>query len=133
VIASVAQVAVFVGCVLEPLKVSNGHYPVLGALVCELCLAKMVLGLRWRGVAVEGGLLYVVATGRGPGFHGASTSHAICARFLCGPLNSRVGSAIEHAAVVVVGWVAWRRACNVRKIHPSAKVESRVTLVALEL
>jgi hypothetical protein len=114
VIASVAQVAVFAGYVLLPLKVSNGNH-VLGSPVALLCRAKMVLGLTWRGVSVEVGLLSVVATGRGPGCHAANMSHAICVAFLCGPLNSLVGSAIEHATDVFAGWVAWRRVCNVRK------------------
>jgi hypothetical protein len=112
VIASVALVAVFAGYVRQPLKVSNGQHPVIGSLVVELCRAKMVLGLGWRGVAVQVGLLNVVATSPGPGCDAANTSHSICVGFLCGP-NSRVGSAFEHATVVVAEWVAWRRACSV--------------------
>jgi hypothetical protein len=60
-------------------------------------------------VAVDMGLLSVMATRRGPGLHPANTSHAICLGFLYGPLNSLVGSAIEHATVVFAGWVAWLR------------------------
>jgi hypothetical protein len=107
VIASVAQVAAFAGYVLPPLKESNGHHPVLGSLVVLLCRAKMALRLSWRGVAVEVGLVSVVARRHGPGFHAANTSHAICVGFLCGPLNFRIGSAIEHATVVSPGWVAY--------------------------
>jgi hypothetical protein len=113
--ASVALVAVFAVYVRQPQKVSNGQHPVLGSLVVELCRAKMVLGLSWFGVAVEVGLLSVVATGRGPGCCAANTSHAACVGFLCGPLNSRAGSATEQATVVSAGWVAWRRAFNVRE------------------
>jgi hypothetical protein len=127
VIASVALVAAVVGYVRLPLKVSNRHHPVLGSLVGELGRAKMVLGLSWYGVAVEVGFLSVVATGRGPGCHAANMSHAIRGGFLCGPLNSRVGSAIQHATVVFAGWVAYRRACNVRRVDTSAQVEVRVT------
>jgi hypothetical protein len=133
VIASVAPVAVFAGCVLEPLKVSNGHHPVLCALVDQLCRAKMVLRLSRRGVAVEVGLLSVAARDRGPGCHAANMSLAICVGFLCGPLSSRVGSAIEHATVVVGDWVAWRRICNVRKIDSSAQVKARVNVVVFDL
>jgi hypothetical protein len=94
----------------------------------------MKLGLSWRGVAVEVGLLSVVARRRCPGCHVANTSHALCLGFLCGPLNSRVGSASEHPTVVFAGWVAWRRrACNVRTVDTSTEVESGVTLVALGL
>jgi hypothetical protein len=132
-IASVAQVAVFAGCVLQLLKVSNGHHPVLGSLVVLLCRAKMVLGPSWRGVAVEVGLLSVVATRRGPGCHAANMSNVIFLRFLRGPLNSRVDSAIQHATVVFAASVAWRRVRNVRKIETSAQVEARVALVALGL
>jgi hypothetical protein len=107
VIASVALVAAFAGCVLQSLKVTSGCHPVLGSPVVLLCRAKMVLGLSWCGGAVEVGLLRVAATGRGPGCHAANTSHAICVGFLRGPLNSRVGSAIEDATVDVAGWVAW--------------------------
>jgi hypothetical protein len=110
VIASIALVAVFPDYVLQPLSVSNGHHLVLGSLVVLLCRARRVLGLsRCGGVAVEVGLLSVVATGRGPGFYAANTSHAICVGFLCDPLNSRVGSAIEHATVAFARSVAWRR------------------------
>jgi hypothetical protein len=123
VTASVAPVAVFAGYVLPPLKESNGHHLVLGSLVVLLCRAKMALGLRWRGVAVEVGLLSVVARRHGPGFHAANTSHGICVGFLCGPLNFRVGTAIEHATVVFAGRVAWRRACNVGKVDTSAQLE----------
>jgi hypothetical protein len=134
VIASVAPVAVVAGCVLQPLKVSNGHHTVLGSLVVLLCRAKMALRLSWCGVAVEVGLLNVVATRHGPGCQAANLSHAICVAFLCGgQLNSRVGSAIEHATVVAAGWVAWRRACNVRKVDSNAQLESLVTLVVLGL
>jgi hypothetical protein len=70
----------------------------------------MVLGLSWRGVAVQVGLLNVVATSPGPGCLAANTSHAICVGFLGGPSNSRVGA---HATVVFAGWVAWRRSCSV--------------------
>jgi hypothetical protein len=91
----------------------------------------MVLGLSWCGGAAEVGLLSVAATGRGLGCHAANTSHAICVRFLRGPLNSRVGFAIEDATVVVAGWVAWRRVCNARKVDTSAQFESRVTIVGL--
>jgi hypothetical protein len=133
VIASVAPVAVFAGCVLSPLKVSNGHHPVLGSLVGELCRAKMVLRLSQHGVAVEVGLLNVAARDRGPGCHASNTSHAICVGFLGGPLNFRVGSAIVRATVVFAGSVAWRCAGNVQKIDPSAQVVSRVTLVVLDL
>jgi hypothetical protein len=113
VIASVVPVAVFAGCVLEPLKVSNGHQPVLGCLIGEFCPAKMVLGLSWRGEAAEVGLWSVVARHRGPGCHAANMSHVICLGFLCGPLNSRVGSAIENVTVVFAGWVAWRLVFNI--------------------
>jgi hypothetical protein len=122
VIASVAPVAVFAGYVLQPLKVSSGYRPVLGSLVVLLCRAKMVLGLSWCGVAVEVGLLSVVARRRGPGCHAANTSHAICVGFLCVPLNFRVGS--ERATVVFAGWVAWRRSCNVRKVDSNAQLSS---------
>jgi hypothetical protein len=125
VIASDALVAVVAGYVRQPLKVSNGRHHFLGSLVGQLGRAKMVLGLSWRGVAVEVGLLGVAAMRRGPGCHAAKMSHAICVRFLCGLLNSRVGSAIEHATVVVAGWVAWRRAGNVRQVDAKAQVESR--------
>jgi hypothetical protein len=109
VIASVVPVAVFAGYVLQPLTVSSGYRPVRGSLVFLLCRAKMVLGQRGRGVAVEVGVLSVAARRRGPGCHAANTSHAICLEFLCGPSNSQVGSsAIEHA-----GRVAWLRACSV--------------------
>jgi hypothetical protein len=69
VIASVARVAVVAGYFRERLKVSNGHHPVFGALVVELCRTKMVLRLSRRGVAVEVDLLSVAATGRRPGCH----------------------------------------------------------------
>jgi hypothetical protein len=117
VIASVVLVVDFAGCVRQPLKASNGHDPVLGSLVVSLCHAKMVLGPKWRGVAVETGLLCVVARGHCPGCHAANTSHAVCVGLLSGPLNSRVGSAIENATVVSAGWVAWRRARNVRRVE----------------
>jgi hypothetical protein len=112
-IASVAPVAVFADCVPQPLKVSSGYRPVLGSLVGELCRAKLVLGPSWRGVAVEVGLLSVVATCRAPGCHAANMSHAMGIGVRCGPLNSRVGSAMRHATVVVAGLVAWRPAFNV--------------------
>jgi hypothetical protein len=67
----------------------------------------------------------------GPGVHAVNTSHAICVEVPCGPLNSRVGSAVGRATVVLAGWYAWRRACDVRKIDNSAQVEARVTIVAL--
>jgi hypothetical protein len=114
VIASDAQVAVVAGCAPQALKVSNGHYPVLGYVAVELCRAKMLLGLSWHGVAADVGLLSLAATARGPGFHAANMSHAIGVGVLCGPLNFRIGFDIEHATVVFAGWVAWRRACNVR-------------------
>jgi hypothetical protein len=137
VIANVAPVAIDEGFVRQPLKKSNGHCHVLGSLVDLLCRAKMVLQLRWCGVAVEVGLLSVVATHRGPGCHTANTSHASCVGFLCGPLNSRVGSAIEnaieHATVGFANWGAWRRVCNVRRVDSNTQVEPRVTLVALGL
>jgi hypothetical protein len=126
-IASVAPVAVFPACVLQPLKLSNGYHPALGSPVVLLGRAKMVFGPSWRGVAVEVGLLSVVATRRGPGCHAANMSHSICVRFLRGPLNFRVGSAIEHATVVFAASVAWRRVRNVRKVDTSAQVEARVT------
>jgi hypothetical protein len=110
VIANDAEVVVFPGCVRQPLMVSNGNHPVLGSLVVEPCRAKMMLGLSWCGVAAAVGLLSAVATRRGPGCHAANLSHVIYIGFLCGLLNSRVGSAIEHATVVSAGWVAWRGA-----------------------
>jgi hypothetical protein len=110
VIANVAQVAAFPGWVVQPLKLSNGHYPVLGYLAVELCRAKMMLGLSWHDVAADVGLLSAVATRRGPGCHAANMSHVVDIGFLCGLLNSQVGSAIERATVVSAGWVAWRRA-----------------------
>jgi hypothetical protein len=58
----------------------------------------------------------VGATRRGAGFQTANMNHAICVGFLRGPLNFRVGSAIENATVVVADWVAWRRVCNVRRL-----------------
>jgi hypothetical protein len=125
VIANVAPVAVFAGCVRQPLKVANGHHHVLGSLVGKLCRAKGVLGSSWRGAAAEVGLLSAVAKHRFPGCLATNTSHAICVWFLCGPLNSRVGSAIELATVVFVGWVAWCRACNVRKVDTSVQGEAR--------
>jgi hypothetical protein len=116
VTASIAPVADFAGYVLPPLKKSNRHHLVLGSLVVLLCHAKMVLRLSWRSVAVEFGVLSVVATRHGPGCLAANMSHSICIGFLCGPLNSRVDYAIEHATAVFAGWVAWRRACNLRKV-----------------
>jgi hypothetical protein len=127
VIASVSPAAVLVRCVPQLLKESNGHHPGLDSLVGQPYRARLVLGPNWRGVAVEVGVLSVAATGRGPGCHAATMSHTICAGFLCVPLNSRVGSAVEHATVVVAGWVAWRCARNVGKVDTSAEVESRVT------
>jgi hypothetical protein len=112
VIATVSPAAVVARCVRQLLKESNGHHPVLGAPVVLLCRAKMVLGLRWRGVAVAVAVLSVVSRRRGPGCHAANMSHATCVGFLCVPLNSRVGSAVEHATVVVADWVAWRCACD---------------------
>jgi hypothetical protein len=91
----------------------------------------MVLGLSWCGGAAEVGLLNVAATGRGPGCHAANMSYAICGGFLCGPLNCLAGSAIQQATVVSAGWVAWRRACNVRRVDASAQVEVRVNVVVL--
>jgi hypothetical protein len=93
----------------------------------------MVLRLSRRGVAVEVDLLSVAATGRRPGCHAAKMSHAICVGFLCGPLNSQVCSAIELATVVSAGWVALRRAYNVRNVDTSVQVEARVTLVVVDL
>jgi hypothetical protein len=119
VIASAAPVAVFAGYVLQPLNLSSGHHPVHSSLVVLLCRAKMVLGLSRSGVAVEVGLLSVVARRRGPACHAANTSRAICAGFLCGPLNS----AIENATVVFAGWVAWRRVRNVRKVDTRRRLK----------
>jgi hypothetical protein len=85
----------------------------------------MVLQMSWRGVAADVGLLSAVATPRGPGCHAANMSHVIYTGFLCGLLNFLAGSAIERATVVFAGWVAWRRACNVRK-GDTSKVEVRV-------
>jgi hypothetical protein len=90
-----------------------------------------VLGLSCRGVAVEIGLLSVVASRRGPDCHAENMSRAICVVFLCGPLNCRVGSAVEHTTVVFAGWVAWRRVHNLGKFDTSAEVESPVTLLQL--
>jgi hypothetical protein len=72
----------------------------------------MVLALSWCGGAAEVGLLNVTDMGRGPGCHAENTTHVVSGGFLCGPLNSRVGSAIVHATVVSAGWVAWRRTCK---------------------
>jgi hypothetical protein len=91
----------------------------------------MVRQLSWRGVAAEVGLLSVAATAHGPGCHAENTTHAVSGGFLCGPLNFRVGSAIEHATDVSVGWVAWRGAWNVRRVDASAQVESRVSSTRL--
>jgi hypothetical protein len=110
VIASIVRVAAFAGYVRQSLKVSSGYRPALGSLVGELDRAKMVLRPSWRGVAVEVGVLSVVARRRSPGCHAANMSHAIRVGFLCVPLNSRVGS---HATVVFALWIAWRRACSV--------------------
>jgi hypothetical protein len=115
VIASVALVAVFGGCVLQPLKVSSGYRPVLGPLVGLLCRTTRVLGPSCRVVAVAVGLLSEAATDRGPGCHAVNTNHAICVGFLRGLLNSRVGSAIEHATVDFACSVAWRRVCKAGK------------------
>jgi hypothetical protein len=54
-----------------------------------------------------------------------------CVGVLCGPSNSRVGSAVGRATVVLAGWDAWRRACDVRKVDTSTQVEARVTVVNL--
>jgi hypothetical protein len=108
VIASVVLVAVFARYVRPSLNLSNGHYLVLGSLVGKLCRAKLVSGPSCHVIAVDVGFLSLAATRPGPGCHAANTSHAICVRFLYGPLNSLVGSAIEHAIVVFAGWVAWR-------------------------
>jgi hypothetical protein len=132
VIASVASVAVFAGRVLPPLKQTHGHRPVLRSVIVLLCRAKIVLGVSWCGVAVEVDLLSAVAKHGAAGCHAANTSHAICVGFLRGPLNSRVGSAIEHAIVVFADWVAWRRVCNAKGLT-QAQVESQVTLVVLGL
>jgi hypothetical protein len=83
----------------------------------------MVSGLSCRGLVAEVGLLSVAATACGPGFYAANMSHTKCGGFLCGPLNSLVGSAKEHATVVSAGCVAWRRACN--KGCTSAQIEVR--------
>jgi hypothetical protein len=111
-VIAIAPAAVFAGHIRQPLKVSNGYRPVLGSLVGLLCRAKMALPLSWRGVAVEVGLLSAVATGRGPGCHAANMSRAIRVVYLRGLLNSRLGSAIQHATVVFGGCVAWLRASD---------------------
>jgi hypothetical protein len=79
------------------------------------------------------GLSSLAATSPGPGIHAVNMSYSICVGVLRGPLNSRVGSAVGRAAVVLAGWDAWRRACDVRKVDTRAQVEARVTMVALGL
>jgi hypothetical protein len=101
----------------------------------------MVLRPSWRGVAVEVGLLRVVARRRGRGCHGrgchaANMGQASCVGFLCAPLNSRLGSALEHATVALAGGVAyyivvlavWERLTRAHRL----KYASLANLVALD-